>query len=194
MRWSIFPFTLTILAICLIALVRFRSEPLTLRNVRFTGFISSALLTLVGFFLGAMIQASTTLVPGHYHASIGSVTVAFMAASFVLIEKIGYSTEHLKNPNWIAYQPIIFSFGQFIFACGFSLSGLYGQGRKLYGAEQSVRGPIDYLGLTLMSIGGFVAVVGGVLFLILVLRLLKSGSKDGFILYRYNKPEVMYEK
>jgi heme/copper-type cytochrome/quinol oxidase subunit 1 len=56
-----------------------------------------------------------------------------------------------------------------IFTSGFALAGAHGMGRKIYGAEQATRGAAQSAGLALMGIGGLVAVVGGVLFLAIVL-------------------------
>jgi hypothetical protein len=41
-------------------------------------------------------------------------------------------------------------------------------GRKVYGAEQAARGLAESVGLVLMGLGGLIAIVGGVLFLIVV--------------------------
>jgi hypothetical protein len=54
-----------------------------------------------------------------------------------------------------------------LFAAGFALAGAHGMGRKLYGAEQATRGVAESVGLVVMGVGGFVAVAGGVLFLVI---------------------------
>lgn len=54
-----------------------------------------------------------------------------------------------------------------LFAAGFALAGAHGMGRKLYGAEQATRSFAESVGLVVMGAGGFVAVAGGVLFLVL---------------------------
>lgn len=38
-------------------------------------------------------------------------------------------------------------------------------GRKLYGNEQQVKTLSDHIGMSLMGIGGFVAILGGLIFL-----------------------------
>jgi hypothetical protein len=43
-------------------------------------------------------------------------------------------------------------------------------GRKVYGAEQAVRGVWDWLGLSIMGLGGLVAVAGGLAFIFIFLR------------------------
>lgn len=144
---------------------------------RLVAFAASAALTVVGFVLGAMIRGSNTMVPAHYHAAIGAVTVSFMALGALLLapERFGVQAPGLLRgngpavarwrPSWHRWQPALFGVGQLVFAFGFGVAGAHGMGRKLYGAEQHVRSVGEWLGLGVMGIGGLVAVVGGVLFL-----------------------------
>ena len=68
------------------------------------------------------------------------------------------------------WQPALFGAGQLVFALGFGLAGAQGMARKTYGAEQHIRTPAEWAGLTIMGLGGLVAVAGGVLFLTYVVR------------------------
>jgi cytochrome c oxidase subunit I len=138
------------------------------RDARFIGFATSVLLTVAGFLIGAMIRSSTTLIPAHYHASIGAVTVAFMAVTYLLIQPLGLPA---PGPRWrrlIPVQLFAFGFGQLIFAIGFAWGGLYGLGRKAYGAEQHIRSLGEYIGIGIMAAGGIIAIVGGLMFLLIV--------------------------
>jgi heme/copper-type cytochrome/quinol oxidase subunit 1 len=104
------------------------------------------------------------MVPAHYHASVGAVTVAFMAGTWLLLP--AYRTpvpERLRRAA--AWQPVVYGAGMLVFAVGFAVAGAHGMGRKVYGAEQAARGAAETLGLSLMGLGGFVAIAGGVLFL-----------------------------
>ena len=49
-----------------------------------------ALLSVAGFVLGASIRGSSTLIPAHYHASIGAVTIGYMAITYRLLARHGY--------------------------------------------------------------------------------------------------------
>ena len=139
-------------------------------------------LTLLGFILGAMIRGSNTVVPAHYHASIGAVTVAFMAVTQLLLEPLGLSLPR-RFPRLVAWQPVLFGIGQSIFAAGFALAGAAGMERKVYGVEQ-VRSATQTVGLAIMGIGGLIAVAGGLLFLAIVgaawrrRTLVSSGSSE----------------
>jgi hypothetical protein len=52
-------------------------------------------------------------------------------------------------------------------------SGGYGVQRKVAGAEQVLRTPGEIAGMGLMGLGGLIAVIGGLLFVVVVLRALK---------------------
>jgi hypothetical protein len=173
MRWCIFPAAAVMLVLLVRAVVRaFRDGSLTrrdLRDPRLVGFFASAGLTFLGWVLGALIHGSTTTIPAHYHASIGGVTVAFMAVTFPLLEVVGIPIRGSRLARRTAHlQPALFGIGQGVFAIGFALAGVHGMGRKLYGAEQNARGLAQTLGLGVMGLGGLLAIVSGLLFLAIV--------------------------
>lgn len=137
-------------------------------DVRVAGLLASAALTLVGFAVGAMIRGSSTMVPAHYHASIGAVTVALMTFGLYLLEVRGRGFAHPGLRRYVPWQPLLFGFGQFVFVCGFAVAGTNGMGRKLFGSDQVVLSWGDYAGLVVMGAGGLAAIAGGLLFLVLV--------------------------
>ncbi len=123
---------------------------------------------MLGFGLGAAIRGQSTMVPAHYHASVGAITVSFMAGSYLLLPVLG-----LKLPEgWLrrvrAWQPTVYGTGMLVLAGGFALAGAHGMGRKIYGAEQAARGTAETLGLGMMGIGGFASIAGGIMFLAVV--------------------------
>ncbi|MDQ3262617.1 MAG: cbb3-type cytochrome c oxidase subunit I [Myxococcota bacterium] len=167
MRWGIFPVVGVVLAVCVRGVWR---SPVRKTDPRLLTFFASASLSVLGFLLGAMIRGSNTLVPAHYHASIGAVSAAFMGFTFLLLEPLGLrrlSGRALRLARW---QPLLFGAGQAVFALGFGLAGAHGMGRKVYGAEQVRRTFAETLGLGVMAVGGLAAVAGGLLFLGLVVR------------------------
>ena len=170
MQFGIFPVVTIFLIACLRALYLARRDgsKIGMGDVRITGFAASAALTVLGFLLGAMIRGSTTLIPAHYHASIGAVTVSFMAVTYLLFEPLGLSLGTERRKRLAAYQPLLFGVGQMLFSIGFALAGIFGMSRKTFGAEQRIQNLPGTFGLGMMSLGGLVAVVGGMLFLYLV--------------------------
>jgi len=169
MRWTMFPVVLVFGGALGAQLWRQKAE-FKRSDYRFTGLAGSAVLTLMGFGLGALIRGSTTLVPGHYHCAIGAVTIALMAVAYEFCtagSPAGGSPVPVRRARW---QLLLFGSGQAVFGLGFALAGAYGMGRKQYGVEQHVRTLGEYLGLTVMGLGGLVAVVGGVFFLTVMVR------------------------
>jgi hypothetical protein len=168
MRWGIFPVVLLVLALLVRHLRRHAPSPVSAEDKMLrAGLAASVGLTLLGFVLGACIRSSTTLVPAHYHASLGGVTAAFMTASFLLLRALGRVD---AVPRGAAAQLVCFGVGQAVFALGFALGGVYGLGRKTYAAEQHVRTLGEQIGLGVMGLGGLAAAAAGVWFLVLVLR------------------------
>lgn len=147
-----------------------------------TGFGASAALALLGLVLGACIRGSTTLVPAHYHASLGAVTVAFMTAAYFVCDAVARGNSHaaVRESVWRSAkrQLTLFGVGQTVFVLGFAIGGAYGLGRKTYASEQHVRSAGEVGGLIVMGLGGLVAVAGGLWFLFLVLREMRGGWRS----------------
>jgi hypothetical protein len=179
MQWAIFPGVLVFLFLCARSLVRARREPgfegPSLLDPRIAAFWVSGALTLLGFGLGACIRGSNTMVPAHYHASIGGITVAFMAVSYLMLRAFGLPNPTLRLRRAAAWQPLVYGVGQMVFAAGFGLAGAYGMSRKAYGAEQAARGFAETVGLAIMGVGGFLAIAGGLLFIGVVIAIWRRG-------------------
>ncbi|MBD3615078.1 MAG: hypothetical protein HUJ22_00795 [Gracilimonas sp.] len=181
MRWFIFPVVLIYIGIVINVVWKARksnqiSGPL-FKNLYFNGLFVSVLLAVTGFSIGAMIRTSSTLIPAHYHASLGSVTVAYMVMVFVLMKEYGYSLEGLKSAKLVSWQPLLFGIGQTIFVIGFAYAGMQGMGRKMFGSDQSIHSMEAMVGLGLMSIGGLLAMGGGLLFIYIVVKSYTNGLK-----------------
>lgn len=204
MRWGIFPIVLIVMAAGLRHLWRHRptalgrsSDPLA--GAACAGFLASVSLTMLGFVLGACIRSSTTLVPAHYHACLGGVTVAFMAAAYLVCAAVRTRGSAITTSAGIAIlhappsplrsarrQLILFGIGQSIFALGFAIGGAYGLGRKAYAAEQHVRSAGELVGLGVMGIGGLIATAAGLWFLALVLREMRGWWPRANVLPRFS--------
>ena len=177
MRWTIFPVVLVVLGAATLHVWRAR-RTVNWRDYRFLGLAGSASLTLLGFILGALIRSSSTLVPGHYHCAIGAVTIALMAAAYDFCAAVAPHGAAAETPRRARLQLLLFGGGQAVFGLGFALAGTYGLGRKQYGAEQHVRSLGEYFGLSVMGLGGFVAVAGGIFFLAVMLRRIGAWHRD----------------
>ena len=75
-------------------------------------------------------------------------------------------------------QPILYAAGQLLHIVGLVWSGGYGVQRKVAGAEQVLRSGGEIAGMGLMGLGGLVAIVGGLLFVVVVFGAMRAGA-DG---------------
>lgn len=133
------------------------------------GFLTSAVMVVIGISLGILLRGttSTTLVAAHFHASVGAVTVAYMATAYRLLEAF----EWLPSMAWFgrlgAAQPTLFALGQAVFATGFAVAGSDGMPRRIF-CYQSISTARQSLGIAMVSVGGLIAIAGGTLFVFLI--------------------------
>jgi hypothetical protein len=173
MEFGLFPAVLAFLGFGLIAWWR-RRKTLNTRTPAFVGFISSALMALIGFGLGGMITVSNTLIPAHYHANIGAVTVAYMAMMLALLSETGHT---ISWPRLAVWQPSIYAVGQMAFVLGYAIAGTFGDAaRKTYG--QAPPHQPAWLGMAIAGAGGAVALIGGVIFVLIVIKTLLATRND----------------
>ena len=156
---------LPILAFLVLLLPVFRRRKIS-QDPCTAGLALSLFLTVAGMVIGACIRGSNAVIPAHYHASIGAVTVAFMAVTYPLLG--------IAGKRRYAWQPVIYGLGQFTFAVGFAFAGAHGTARKVYGAEQAGRSLGETVGLVVMGLGGLVAVAGGLMYLSFACRALHA--------------------
>ncbi|GIX43188.1 MAG: hypothetical protein KatS3mg129_2921 [Leptospiraceae bacterium] len=204
MRWGIFPFTSLILIGIIFQLFKYQ----IVYNFKFDSMIHKSFLwsiylsmfmTILGYVLGAMIRIPNTMVPGHYHASIGAITLILMTFSIILLDYFKFPIKSLMEKYKIfSYQPIIYAIGQSIFAIGFGLAGINGQGRKLFAKDQEIRGILDYLGLGFVGLGGIIAIFAGILFVSIAIYCLKYSlsKKTNVLIIKFTNSikEVPYGK
>lgn len=129
--------------------------------------VSSILLFCVGGAFGFLIQGNDVRIPAHYHGSIVGITLALMGLAYALLPGFGLAAPRTRLA---ALQPWIYGGGQLLHIIGLVWSGGYGVQRKVAGSDQVLRSPQEIAGMGLMGIGGLIAVIGGLLFLIIVYR------------------------
>ncbi len=133
----------------------------------FNALVSSMILFGVGGVIGFMISGSNVTVPAHYHGSIVAVTLAYMGVTFHILPKLGFKPITGKAATW---QPIVYGAGQLMHIIGLVWSGGYGVQRKTAGIDQ---GLVDYeriIGMGIMGLGGLIAIIGGIMFLVIVFK------------------------
>ena len=126
-----------------------------------------------GGLIGLAISGSNVKIPAHYHGSIVGVTLAFMGLVYYLLPRMGFG----RPQGCLAtLQPALYGAGQLLHIAGLLWSGGYGVQRKAAGGEQVLRTTEQIAGMGLMGLGGLLAVAGGILFAIVVLRCLWTSS------------------
>ena len=129
--------------------------------------IMSMILFGVGGVIGFMIQGSNVTIPAHYHGSIVGVTLAFMGMTYDLLPRFGYKYPVTKLAH---AQPYIYGVGQLLHVSGLVWSGGYGVQRKVAGIEQGLDGIEKITAMGLMGLGGLIAIIGGLMFLLVVYK------------------------
>ena len=138
--------------------------------------LASVLLFAAGGLIGVFIQGSNVRIPAHYHGCIVGVTLALMGLVVHLLPRLGYGT---PSSRLAALQPWVYGVGQLMHIVGLVWSGGYGVQRKVAGAEQVLRSASEVAGMGLMGLGGAVAIVGGVLFIVVVIAALRAAPAQG---------------
>jgi hypothetical protein len=134
-----------------------------------SAFIASFSLFAVGGVLAYMIQGVNVVIPAHYHGSTVGVTLAFMGLAYVLLPQLGFGEVEGGMARW---QPYVYGGGQLIHVLGLAWSGGYGVQRKVAGAEQALTTLPQKIGMGMMGAGGLIAVIGGIMFVLVCLKLM----------------------
>lgn len=141
---------------------------------RASGFVASLGLYCIGIIAGTAINSQTTLIPAHYHGTIGAFTLAQMAAVIARLSP----THNLREQAAPTRKPLsIYAFGITTLICGLAWSGVLGAPRKT-GFSPADAEPGAIIAATLTGVGGIITIVGVAYFAIIVVprivRLCKS--------------------
>ena len=139
-----------------------------------SAFIASFSLFAVGGVLAYMIQGVNVVIPAHYHGSTVGVTLAFMGLTYVLLPQLGFGEVEGRMARW---QPYVYGGGQLIHVLGLAWSGGYGVQRKVAGADQALTTLPQKIGMGMMGLGGLIAVIGGIMFVLVCLKLMARRTR-----------------
>lgn len=127
--------------------------------------VASIVLFGVGGLIGFAIRGSDVRIPAHYHGAIVGVTIAMMGVAYWLLPRLGFAAPMPRVATW---QPAVYGAGQLLHIVGLVWSGGYGVQRKVADGAVAERSFEQVAGMGLMGLGGLVAVVGGMLFVAVV--------------------------
>jgi hypothetical protein len=136
--------------------------------------LASITLFGAGGIIGFLIEGSNVRIPAHYHGCIVGVTIALMGLAYLLLPALGHARPSRRLATW---QPYVYGGGQLLHITGLVWSGGYGVQRKVAGSEQVLRTTQEIAGMGLMGLGGLIAIVGGVLFVFVMLQAIARGRR-----------------
>ncbi|HVL58571.1 MAG TPA: cytochrome C oxidase subunit I, partial [Burkholderiaceae bacterium] len=125
--------------------------------------IVSMTLFAIGGAIGFTIKGSDVRIPAHYHGSIVGVTLALMGLAYAIAPRLSGRSLNWRLAEWQVY---LYGAGQLLHIIGLVWSGGHGVQRKVAGSEQVLDTIGQAAGMGLMGLGGLIAVVGGVLFVV----------------------------
>jgi len=137
----------------------------------------SIMLFALGGVLGYMLRESSTLVTAHYHSVTGAVTLAFMALAYDILPHLGFGT---IPPRLARIQVYAYGIGQMLHVLGLAWAGGYGMARKVGGSAESLDNIQQTMGMALMGIGGMIATIGGIVFLVIVIRSMRHAPDPDY--------------
>ncbi len=124
-----------------------------------------------------MLAHNTLRLPGHFHATVvGGTTTAFMGFTYYVIPLI--FRKELKLKKWAQWQPYVFGIGTALVSLGMITSGLQGVSRRNWDITFSgaIPGTVN-LTLAILGIGALIAVIGGIMYITVVLVSVFTGER-----------------
>ena len=162
-----------LLALRLLLLLR-RAGSAVWKAPQIGALLLSILLFLLGCMLGALIRNDSTMVPAHYHGTVGAVTLAYMALGYQLVPAFG---GRLGSGALVRWQPLLYGSGLMILALALAWSGWLGVPRKTMHVDVMVQYPAYFAAMGLAGLGGLLAISGAALFVMNIVRSFFSGSR-----------------
>lgn len=135
----------------------------------------SLLLFFSGGLIALLISGINTIIPAHYHGSIVGVTLALMGLAYLLLPRLGYAPVSGRLAD---LQPWVYGFGQLLHIIGLAVSGAMGIQRKTAGAAQNLDSIAAKAAMGVTGLGGLLAVIGGILFVWIMLRAFMRGRQN----------------
>lgn len=169
MEWGIGAPVIVIALLIMAALLKTKIEA-NMKHLR-AALVNSLVLFGAGGAIGYMINGINVTIPAHYHGVIVGVTLAFMGMTYYLLPRFGFGEPAVRAAK---IQIYVYGVGQLIHIAGLAWGGGYGIQRKVTGSAQGLDTFKKVASMGLMGLGGAVAILGGFLFLIVVLKAMRS--------------------
>ena len=140
----------------------------------------SLVVFLVGGAMGFFLGASDARTPSHYHSAIGGVNLAFMGLFIaVVLPALGRAASSGRLERLLLH---FYGWGQLVFSIGMFVAGAAGVPRKTMGAAaQGIDSTLKKVAMGVYGLGGALAVLGGVLFIWLMLTRLTARKETDHV-------------
>ncbi|WP_222615382.1 cbb3-type cytochrome c oxidase subunit I [Persicimonas caeni] len=157
------------------------------KNPGFSGFFLSLVIFgfiggITGVTLGTQqinITAHNTLrIPGHFHATVvGGTSLAFMGLTYYVVPLLFRREYSFK---WLArLQPYVFAVGIVLMSLGMSFAGSAGVARRTWDIDAAgIYGATSHLMLGVLGIGGTLAFIGLLIYVLLTVHAVLFGQKN----------------
>ncbi len=143
------------------------------RNAHASTLVMSLVLFFAGGALGLMIQGQNVTIPAHYHGMIVGITLALMGLAYSVLPRFGYQS--VATTRMAFLQPVVYGLGQLMHIGGLAYCGGYGILRKTAGGFENLA-PDVKVALGIFGLGGMLAILGGILFVVVMLRAKRLSS------------------
>ena len=160
------------LVIATIIIIRLAIVRPSLTDISTLSLSLSLLLFAVGGLLGYFLGVSDTRIPSHYHAAISGVNLAVMGLIFTFL--LPLLQRPCSTPQAVRWSLLLYGGGQLILSLGMFAAGIVGVPRKTAGLEQDLDTAVKYVYMVVYGMGGIIAISGGILFILLIVRSILS--------------------
>lgn len=132
------------------------------KNPGYVALLLSPLVFGIGGAMGLFVDGQDTRTPAHYHGMIAGITLAFIGLYYTVLLPLIH--RRIQYPRLALISVWLFGISQALASTGLFLAGGHGAQRKTAGAEQSLSTFTAKLGMGLNGGAGLLAIIGGGLF------------------------------
>lgn len=131
-------------------------------NPGYVALLLSPLVFGIGGAMGLFVDGQDTRTPAHYHGMIAGITLAFMGLYYTVFLPLIH--RRIQYPRLALASVWLFGISQALASTGLFLAGGHGAQRKTAGAEQGLSTFTAKVGMGLNGGAGLLAIIGGALF------------------------------
>ncbi len=166
--WYVLPVPAGVVLLGTVVLFLRRARDVMNQTPEVIGIWVALLLFGFGGLIGFFESSVDTRTPAHYHAELIAVTLVFMCLYFALFAQL--LDRPLPARKWRIASYVLLGAGQLFHSVGLFSAGLDGVARKVAGGEQGLDSATKLSSMAFMGLGGLIAVIGGVIFVVLAIR------------------------